>query len=102
MSRRSRWYRSAPTSLAGLTPATLAERVQTLPSPTVLIPCSDAWARTLAALPRDFVGRYPVSVAPIQVFDLLEDKARFAQTLERLSIPHPTTRPVCSVSDLAA
>lgn len=100
MSRRSRWYQSGPPFLARLTPATLAERLRALPSPTVLIPCSDVWARALAALPPDLTARYPVSVAPIEVFDLLEDKARFAQTLERLSLPHPITRALRSVSDL--
>jgi len=100
MSRRSRWYRAGPPFLSGVTPATFAERVGGLPSATVLIPCSDVWARTLAALAPALAKQYPVSVAPIEVFNLLEDKQRFAQTLDRLSLPHPTTRAICSVSDL--
>lgn len=102
MVRRSRWYHAAPESLRGLTPAALPERLRALESPTVLIPCSDVWARTLATLPPDLPPLYPVSVAPIEVFDLLVDKARFARTLVDLSLPHPATRALRSVADLAS
>lgn len=102
MVRRSRWYNAGPESLRGLTPAALPQRLRVLESPTVLIPCSDVWARTLATLPPDLRPLYPVSVAPIEVFDLLVDKARFSNTLVDLALPHPATRPLLAVADLAS
>ena len=100
IARRSRWYRSGPRALSGMKVDTLAERLESLPTPTVLIPCSDLWARAVSALPADVRARYPASVAPLQVLDLLVDKARFSSTLDRLGLPHPATRLMMSVQDL--
>ena len=102
VSRRSKWYRPAPSALAGVTPVDLATRLNNMPVPTVLIPCSDQWARAVAALPTDVLQRYPASIAPVDALDLLVDKARFAVTLDRLNLPHPTTRLLEAVSDLAS
>jgi predicted ATP-grasp superfamily ATP-dependent carboligase len=64
------------------------------------MPCSDQWARTVAGLPVEVLARYPASVPPLDAIELLVDKGRFAGTLERLGLPHPTTRLVASRADL--
>jgi D-aspartate ligase len=64
------------------------------------MPCSDFWARTVAALPAEVRARYPASIAPLEALDILVDKGRFGATLDRLQLPHPTTRPMTSVADL--
>jgi len=98
--RRSRWYRSAPAKLSGLGAERLAERLEALKPGTVLIPCSDFWARTIAALPPEVQARYPASIAPLSALETLVDKSRFRDTLERLGLPHPTTRVITAVADL--
>lgn len=98
--RRSRWFRPGPPFLKGLRPERLAEVLRKLPRHTVLIPCSDQWARAIAALPADLKADYPSSVAPLEAIDVLIDKDRFRETLEHLDLPHPTTRTVASRADL--
>src|SRR5215210_4964167 len=49
--RQSRWFRAAPSYFSGLTPKKLPTALERLSSPTVLMPCSDAWVRAVAALP---------------------------------------------------
>jgi predicted ATP-grasp superfamily ATP-dependent carboligase len=98
--RRSRWFRAASPLLSGLTSDNLAERLEALPSGTVLIPCSDFWTRTVAALPPEVRERYPTSIAPLSAIETLVDKARFRGTLERLGLPHPATRVVKTLNDL--
>lgn len=100
VTRRSRWFRAAPRALLGLKPDSLAQRLEALPDQTVLMPCSDLWVRTVAALPAEIRTRYPASVAPIDALDILVDKASFASTLDRLGLPHPATRLLVSVRDL--
>jgi predicted ATP-grasp superfamily ATP-dependent carboligase len=100
LTRRSRWYRAGPRALAGMKADTLAACLESLPGPTVLMPCSDLWVRTVAALPAEVRTRYPASVAPLQALDVLVDKARFGSTLDRLELPHPATRLMKSVQDL--
>ena len=99
--RRSRWYKAGPASLSGLEPRNLAAALRSLPSPTVLIPCSDIWARTVSALAESVRAEYPASIAPLNALDLLVDKARFGSTLERLGLPHPETRFLKAVHDLS-
>jgi len=98
--RRSRWYHPAPREWSGMKPEMLAQYLESLPAPTVLLPCSDLWVRTVAALPGEVRARYPSSVAPREALDLLVDKARFGNALDRLGLPHPTTRLMKSVRDL--
>src|SRR3954468_21235805 len=100
VTRRSRWYRAAPASFAGLTAKTLPQALEKLPAPPVLMPCSDYWARAVAALPEEVRLRYPASTAPLEALDTLVDKARFAATLSRLNLPHPTTTFVRRLEDL--
>jgi len=100
--RRSRWYRSAPRSFTGVNADTIAQRLASLDTPTVLMPCSDFWARTVAALPAEVRARYPSSSAPLSALDLLVDKGRFGAALDRLGLPHPKTRKLKSIRDLDA
>jgi len=98
--RRSRWYRAAPLWFTGVNAGTIVQALNSLPSPTVLMPCSDFWARTVAALPAEIRARYPSSSAPLSALDLLVDKGRFGAALDRLGLPHPTTRNLRSIQDL--
>ena len=100
VTKRSRWYKSAPSTLAGLSPATLEARLSELPVGTVLIPCSDSWARGIAALSAETLRRYPASIAPLAALDTLVDKSEFRATLNRLGLPHPQTITVNSIEDL--
>jgi D-aspartate ligase len=100
VTRRSRWYRPGPRALSGIKPDALAKCLESLPVPTVLMPCSDLWARTVAALPAEVRIRYPASVAPVEALELLVDKARFGAALDRLELPHPATRLMKSEQDL--
>ena len=100
VTRRSRWYRAGPRELSGMKAEMLAQCLESLPVPTVLMPCSDLWVRTVAALPAEVRTRYPASVAPLQTLDLLVDKASFGSALDRLGLPHPPTRPMKSAQDL--
>src|SRR6202023_268771 len=65
VTRRSRRYRSGPRALSGMNADTLARCLEVLPVPTVLIPCSDLWVRTVASLPAEVLSRYPSSIAPL-------------------------------------
>jgi len=98
--QRSRWYRAAPKSLSAMKPEMLADRLKALPVNTVLMPCSDIWVRTVAALPADVRARYPASVPPLSAVETVVDKSRFRNALERLKLPHPTTRVMATLSDL--
>jgi D-aspartate ligase len=98
--RRSRWFRAAPRELSGTRPEMLAERLHLLPPGTVLIPCSDAWARNVSALPEEVRARYPASVPPLSAIDTLVDKSSFRETLARLGLRHPETHVMASVQDL--
>jgi D-aspartate ligase len=100
--RQSRWFKPAPSYLAALTPAKLSNAIERLPSPTVLMPCSDAWVSAVAALPDVIRRRHPASVAPVDAIEILVDKNRFRETLKRLGLPHPTTQILRSESDLTA
>lgn len=98
--RRSRWYRSAPRELSGMRTEKLAQNLESLRPGTVLMPCSDVWASTVAALPAEVRSRYPASIAPSSALETLVDKSRFRNTLERLRLPHPATRVMTSLQDL--
>ena len=102
VTRRSRFYKSAPQSLAGVTPQDFAERVSSLPAPTILIPCSDNWARAISVLSSEVRKRYPTSIPPLAAVETLVDKSKFRAVLERLELPHPTTQTLESIEDLDA
>jgi len=83
-----------------MTVETIATRLESIPSPTVLMPCSDAWVRAVASLSPGMRERYPASVAPLEAVDTLVDKSRFRATLERLGLPQPRTHDLSSLEDL--
>lgn len=97
---RSRWFRAAPSQFAGLKPAALINALGTLQSPTVLLPCSDAWVKAVSELPESVRRTHPASVAPPDAARVLVDKNRFRDTLARLGLPHPTTINLISERDL--
>jgi predicted ATP-grasp superfamily ATP-dependent carboligase len=102
-SRRSRWYRPlplAPWDGRGGEPAT--GELERLPFDRgVLIPCSDQSALWVAGLGSDVRRRFPSSTPDRAVFDLLVDKARFADILVQAGVPHPYTRRLTCREDLA-
>jgi predicted ATP-grasp superfamily ATP-dependent carboligase len=61
------------------------------PSPTVLIPCSDDWVRTLAEAPQTVKNGYPSSIPPAAALARLLDKGLFGELLRARGIPHPQT-----------
>jgi D-aspartate ligase len=67
----------------------------------VLIACSDQTALWVAGLDATVRRRFPSSTPTAAVFDLLVDKARFADTLVEAGVPHPYTRRLTSRQDLA-
>lgn len=100
ITRRSRWYRPADKSFTGLTPESLATRLELLPSGTVLMPCSDIWVRSVAALPEESRRRWPACAAALSALDVLVDKGHFGATLDRLGLPRPSTRAITSTKEV--
>ena len=100
--RRSRWYRPLPgTETRVPRPADLPDFLEGLSLPrAVLLPCADDWAEAVARLPENLKRRFPSSISSADVISTMVDKWRFAQTLERLGIPHPETELVESLDQL--
>jgi predicted ATP-grasp superfamily ATP-dependent carboligase len=98
--RRSRWYRPAPSAFAGVRGENLVGALSSLPTRTVLLPCSDYWVTAVAGLSSSLREKYPASVPPSEALRTLVDKAEFRASLTRLSLPHPRTRVVSKTSDL--
>lgn len=89
----SRWHRRLPIQAgADPTPGSLSGFLASLPiERMVLMPCSDAWVAAVAALDSTLAERFPASLASRDSVDVCLDKGRFAETLERLGLPHPRT-----------
>jgi D-aspartate ligase len=66
----------------------------------VLLPCSDSWAETVAALPPELGARFPSFLSPLAVLRELNDKESFATLVRRLGVPHPQTHFVHELADL--
>src|SRR5215510_4231269 len=78
---RSRWFRPVPgADVSGsASPDRVAEFLRALPfDRSVLFPCSDRWALTLAALPSEIITRHTPVIAPLPVVQALVDKEAFA------------------------
>ncbi|MBS1850407.1 MAG: hypothetical protein JST79_05815 [Acidobacteria bacterium] len=100
--RHSRLYRPAPGLAQALSPADLEPYLQeTILPEAVLLPCSDDWAQAVALLPPELSGRFPHSTSRSQIIETLVDKWRFAQLMETLRLPHPRTRLLGSLEDIA-
>jgi len=100
--RRSRWHRDLPVS--GLQPSieNLAAFLNQLSlEHAVLMPCSDDWASAVASLPGTLSTRFPSSTPSVETLNILVDKWKFAEVLEREAIPHPRTRLVHSFQELS-
>ncbi len=99
---KSRWVRVLNGGLAEFsTPEQLAAYLARAPfERMVLIPCSDSWAETVAALPAECSARFPSFVSPHSVLRELNDKESFASLVRRLQVPHPQTLFVHGVGDL--
>ena len=96
----SRWFQRATPE--GPRPGALGEFLEHLSVDRgVLIPCSDDWALDIASLEPAIAERFPTSLPPRQVLEILVDKGRFAGLLAETGTPHPRTRLVASASDLS-
>ncbi|MBS0241568.1 MAG: hypothetical protein JSS20_05275 [Proteobacteria bacterium] len=67
----------------------------------VLIPCTDAGVNAIAILPVELRSRFPASVPEPEFLAQLTDKGPFADLLERLDIPRPTTRTITRLEQLS-
>ena len=99
---RSRWYRPAERTLAETSDSDeLAAYLRSLQLPrAVLIACSDRWTRAVAGLPAELHERFPASVPPLAAVEQFNDKSTFQALVDRLGIPHPTTRLIRTQADL--
>lgn len=99
---KSRWARPLDRVLPEFsTPAQLADYLSAVPHDRmVLVPCSDTWAETVAALPAALESRFPSFLSSLPVLRQLNDKEAFAGLVRSLGIPHPQTHFVHSPSDL--
>ena len=90
---RSRWYRPAPqTGGRDIQPPDLAAYLaQVRLRKAVLFPCSDDWTKAVAGLTDELKLRFPASVAESETIEVLTDKWRFAEALERADVPRPRT-----------
>ena len=103
LERHSRWFRPAPGPTPAPEPEALAAYLQAnIPEGTVLVPTSDNFALALARLPEAVRERWPVVAARAEAVEILVDKARFADVLETLDVPHPLTRAVAGPKEMAA
>src|SRR5262245_50326799 len=66
----------------------------------VLMPCSDAWSETVAALPESLAGRFPSFISSMPVLRRLTDKEQFGALVRDNGIPHPRTFDVHAPGDL--
>lgn len=99
---RSRWCRWLPNSLdpfSGVGP--LTEFLRGLPfERLVLFPGCDSITRAMARLDPETSGRFPASLSTAENHDILTDKGRFAELLNRLGLPHPWTLLIKSIEDM--
>ncbi|MGH7671037.1 MAG: hypothetical protein ACRENQ_16255 [Gemmatimonadaceae bacterium] len=79
----------------------LPEYLESVPvERAVLVPCSDSWVATIAALGPQHADRFPASVPPLAAVNGLVDKLSFAELLRATGVPHPHTQELGSVADL--
>lgn len=104
MIARSRWYRPLP-ELAGTDPQPrrLPEILDGLSiQKAVLMPCADDWAQAVAQLPSRLKDRFPTSISPAHIIEMMIDKWHFAGMLQPENIPHPRTAVLQSLDEMAA
>lgn len=89
---RSRWFRPVPGADVpeSASPDRVAQFLRALPfDRSVLFPCSDRWALTLAALPSEIITRHTPVTAPLPVVQTLVDKEAFAHAAAAHGVPAP-------------
>lgn len=104
MIARSRWYRPLA-ELAGTNPQPrdLTKTLSNLLLPkAVLLPCADDWAEAVAELPDRLKNRFPTSISPAHIIQMMVDKWHFAEMLQEQNIPHPRTALLHSVNEMEA
>jgi len=103
---RSRWFQTLPGS----------ERLSSTPQPTTellervlresrlerayLCACSDDWNAVVAEFIEQDSGRFLSIVPSPAALNTLQNKAHFAQLLQRTGVPMPTTRIIASCDDI--
>jgi len=102
LAARSRWVRVLN---GGLPEFSTLEKLQEylLRAPCerlVLLPCSDSWSETVAALPPAVAARFPSFISPLAVLRRLTDKEQFGRLVRESGIPHPLTLFVHAPEDL--
>ena len=66
----------------------------------VLVPCTDEWSEAAAKLSESSGGAFPTTAPDPAHVELFVDKLRFAETVEKLDVPHPRTIAVDDESEL--
>ncbi len=99
---RTRWARGRVLHIGETEdPKVLGEALERLGlKGAVLIPCTDEWSEAAAKLSASAGGSFPTSAPDPAVVDLFVDKLRFAETVQRLDVPHPRTLAIDNESDL--
>ena len=102
LAARSRWVRVLNGGLPEFSSVDrLGEYLQKAPfERLVLMPCSDAWSESVAALPPSFAARFPSFISTLAVLRRLTDKEQFGSLVREHGIPHPQTLFVHAPEDL--
>jgi D-aspartate ligase len=99
---RSRFYRALPDCGHDPQPDGLENLLRSTSLESgVLIPCADDWLQAVARLPLSLSRRFPSSTAPLLTVNVMTNKWRFADLLDRRHIPHPKTQLLRSARELA-
>ncbi len=100
---RSRHHRPLPVEVGNPEPEDLADWLNCLPvERAVLLPCADIWVSAVADLEPELGSRFAASISSPDTIEKLVDKAKFADTLVRLALPHPRSKIVDTRQDLEA
>lgn len=92
---RSRYARRAPgTAGSGREEELPAFLSGTRLERAVLVPCSDDWARAVAALPHETTARFRASSPSAAALAEVVDKSAFAALARRAGVAHPATWPL--------
>ena len=91
--RWSRWYRRDPALPLLQSASDLSQKLSQLPKSmqAVLFPCSDHFARQVAALPPEIKTRFVAPTPSLEVLNRFIDKERFAETLREFDLAAPQT-----------
>jgi D-aspartate ligase len=90
---RTRWARGRVLHFPETSdPAVLGEALERAGlKGAVLIPCTDEWSEAAAKLSASAGGSFPTTAPDPGMVELFVDKLRFAETVQKLGVPHPKT-----------